>query len=74
MKEPTPELVRRRRVLGERIRALRKQQGVSQEELANKAGLDRSYAGAVERGERNLGVDNLQRLADALGCSVRDFF
>lgn len=74
MKQPTPDLLRRRRALGARIREIRRAQQISQEELANMAGLDRSYAGAVERGERNLGVDNLNRLADALGVSPRDFF
>ncbi|WP_344200168.1 helix-turn-helix transcriptional regulator [Aeromicrobium alkaliterrae] len=58
--------------MGERIRARRKQQGVSQEDLAHAAGLDRSYVGAVERGERNLGIDNLHRLAEALRCEARE--
>jgi transcriptional regulator with XRE-family HTH domain len=53
---------------------MRKVRGLSQEELAHLAGLDRSYVGAVERGERNLGLDNLHRLADALGCPVRELF
>lgn len=74
MKEPTPELLARRARLGERVRELRRAKGVSQEELAHVAGLDRSYVGAVERGERNLGVDNLWRLADALEIGAGDLF
>lgn len=72
MLEPTPDLLARRVKVGESIRSRRKKKGVSQEELAHRAGLDRSYVGAVERGERNLGIDNLHRLADALGCNARD--
>jgi transcriptional regulator with XRE-family HTH domain len=53
---------------------VRRDQGVSQEELANLADLDRSYVGAVERGERNLGIDNLNRLADALGVPTSALF
>lgn len=74
MKQPTPDLLRRRRALGRRIREIRKARALSQEELANLSGLDRSYAGAVERGERNLGIDNLNRIADALEVSPREFF
>ena len=47
---------------------------MSQEELAHMAGLDRTYVGGVERGERNLALDNIHRLAAALGVDVRDLF
>ena len=56
--------------LGLRIRQLRERSGVSQEELAHRAELDRTYVGGVERGERNLGTLNLLRLAAALGVSA----
>ena len=58
------------RELGKRIRARRKTFGWSQEELALVAGIDRSYVGGVERGERNLTFTVLCRLAEALRCDV----
>ena len=57
------------RKLGERIRELRKERRFSQEELADVAGLHRTYIGGVERGERNVGFLNLVRIASALGVS-----
>jgi transcriptional regulator with XRE-family HTH domain len=52
---------------GNRVRAERERLGVSQEELADRSGLHRTYIGGVERGERNLGLLNVLRLARALG-------
>jgi transcriptional regulator with XRE-family HTH domain len=46
---------------------LRHEAGISQEDLAYAADLDRSYVGQVERGERNISLDNIYRLAKALG-------
>jgi transcriptional regulator with XRE-family HTH domain len=51
---------------GNAIRAIRKEQGISQEALALKCGLDRSYYGAVERSERNVSLANIIRIAEAL--------
>ena len=51
---------------GQRVRAAREAQGWSQEILAKKAKLDRTYIGAVERGERNLALLNINKLALAL--------
>jgi len=56
--------------LGQRIRKLRRQRGLSQEALAFEAGLDRTYVSSVERGERNIAVLNLAKLASALGVEV----
>nr|WP_231902723.1 helix-turn-helix transcriptional regulator [Microbacterium sp. TNHR37B] len=52
------------------MRELRLSAGLSQEQLAHRAELDRSYVGQVERGERNISLDNIHRLADALGLEA----
>ncbi|WP_234027090.1 helix-turn-helix domain-containing protein [Erythrobacter sp. KY5] len=57
-------------ILGQRIRAKRRELGLSQEGLANEAGLDRSYVGRIERGEHNLTFVSLVRLCRAMGCDV----
>jgi transcriptional regulator with XRE-family HTH domain len=61
-------------LFGDRLRELRKAAGFTQEELADAAELDRSYVGSVERGERNLSIDNVCRLAEAIGVSPAEFF
>lgn len=58
------------KVLGEAIRACRLRNGWSQEELSFESGLHRTYIGAVERGEKNLTVKNLVRIAVALDVSA----
>jgi XRE family transcriptional regulator, regulator of sulfur utilization len=52
---------------GEAIRSLRRERGVAQEAFAARAGLDRSYMGAIERGEFNFTVDTLVKVAAGLG-------
>ncbi|MGB7815370.1 MAG: helix-turn-helix transcriptional regulator [Methylotenera sp.] len=56
--------------LGEALRAERKAQGLSQEALADRAGIDRSYMGGIERGEHNLAIMNFLKIADALGVKA----
>lgn len=56
--------------VGLRIRKFRERIKLSQEELAHRADLDRTYVGGVERGERNLGALNLLRLAAALNTTA----
>jgi len=58
--------------LGKNIKRLRKSKGLSQEKLAELAGLHRTYVGGVERGERNISLLNLVRLARVLKVSVSD--
>jgi transcriptional regulator with XRE-family HTH domain len=60
--------------LGMAIRARRKALGLSQEALADCAGIDRAHMGKVERGERNVTVLNLQRIATALDCKLSEMF
>lgn len=57
-------------ILGRRIRERRQGLGLSQEGLAHAAGMDRSYVGRIERGEHNLTLVALVRLARAMGCDV----
>ncbi|MCB1745466.1 MAG: helix-turn-helix transcriptional regulator [Gammaproteobacteria bacterium] len=56
-----------KRWVGDRIRKLREAKGWSQEELGFKSGLHRNYVGRIERGEQNVAVVNLAKLAKALG-------
>jgi transcriptional regulator with XRE-family HTH domain len=58
------------KLLGERLREARKALGWTQEEFADKAGIDRSYAGGIERGERNITFTMLCQLCRALGCEA----
>lgn len=61
-----------RQAFGQRVRSARVAVGLSQEALADKAELHRTYVGSVERGERNISLDNIYRLAEALGVEARD--
>jgi transcriptional regulator with XRE-family HTH domain len=63
-----------RRTFGLRLRELRLRAGISQEELALRADLHRTYVGSVERGERNISLANIHALADALDVDVGEFF
>lgn len=70
MKRKHPNLIK----IGQRIRQLRQDRGFSQEDFAAEVGLDRSYMGGIERGERNIAVLNLVRIAKTLGIEVGDLF
>ncbi len=59
-------------VFAENIKNLRRAQTLSQEALADKAGLHRTYIGAVERGERNITLINANRIAEALGVKLSE--
>lgn len=59
---------------GRRVRELRERMGVSQEALATRAGIHRTYMGGVERGERNVSLKNIVRLAEALEVRPHDLF
>lgn len=61
-------------LLGRRVRELRKARGLSQEALALACSLDRTYIGGVERGERNVSLVNIYKIARALGVGVRELF
>jgi transcriptional regulator with XRE-family HTH domain len=58
--------------IGLNITLLRERRGLTQEKLATLAGLHRAYVGQVERGEKNIGLRNLEKIAGALGVSTRD--
>ena len=59
-------------VFAANMRRLRRDRGLSQEKLAELADLHRTYVGSVERGERNISIDNMERLAAALRVELRD--
>lgn len=57
---------------GRRVRAVREKQGLSQERLGELAGMHRTYIGMIERGEKNITITNVAKLAKALNVRVRD--
>ena len=59
---------------GNRVRELRASQGLSQEALAQKSGLHRTYIGGIERGERNVSLENIQKIAQALNIAIAQLF
>ena len=62
------------REFGLRIQQERKKLGMSQEELAFRAGMHRTYIGMIERAERNITLSNIKKLADALQLNIKDLF
>jgi transcriptional regulator with XRE-family HTH domain len=60
--------------LGRAVRQRRHRLGVSQEEFADMCGLDRTYIGGIERGERNVAIVNIEKIAKALRISLSELF
>lgn len=63
-----------REQLGTRISQLRRMQGISQKKLGEMVGLDRTYILSIEHGRRNVGIDNLVKIAQGLGTSMPELF
>ena len=61
-----------RLIFAKNLKRLRAERGLSQELLAEMANLHRTYVGSVERGERNVSIDNMESFANALNVSLRD--
>ncbi len=61
-------------LVGQRVKELRNKLGISQEELADIAGLDRTYITSVECGKRNISIMNIEKLSIALKVSLKEFF
>ena len=61
-----------RAIFAANLRQERTSKGLSQEALAAKVGLHRTYVGSVERGERNISIDNMARLAEGLGVTIQE--
>lgn len=61
-------------LVGKRVKELRNKLGVSQEELADMSGLDRTYITSVECGKRNISIVNIEKLAKALKVTLSEFF
>ena len=59
---------------GLRLKELRKLKGLSQEKLANLAEIDRTYLPTIEKGERNVSIEIIEKLARALDIKIKDFF
>lgn len=60
--------------VGNRIRELRNETGLSQEKFALKIGMDRTYFASVELGKRNIALKNIEKIANGLGVSLSELF
>ena len=60
--------------IGNRIRKLRNQMGLSQEKFAQKIGMDRTYFASVELGKRNISIVNIEKIANGLEISLSELF
>ena len=61
-------------LVGKRVRELRNMRGISQEELADLASLDRTYITSVECGKRNISIVNIEKITNALNITLKEFF
>lgn len=61
-------------LVGKRVKELRNRLEISQEELAYRAGLDRTYITSVECGKRNISIVNIEKIAKALNVTLAEFF
>ena len=61
-------------LFGNKVRTLRKEKGISQEELAFRSELHRTYIGMIERAEKNVTLKNIEKIANGLGISIQEFF
>jgi transcriptional regulator with XRE-family HTH domain len=61
-----------KQILAHNVRIIRKEAGLSQEELAHRAGLHRTYISSIERSERNVSLENIFAIAEALGVTPAD--
>ncbi|MEM5434694.1 MULTISPECIES: helix-turn-helix domain-containing protein [Paraburkholderia] len=71
---PSSPSISARQQLASSLRRLRAERGWSQEELAARCALDRSFLAHVERGARNISIDNIEKLAHALDVRIADLF
>lgn len=61
-------------IFGKRVRVLRKERKLTQSDLAQTSGLHRNYISDTERGQRNISLVCMSKLAIGLGCDIKDFF
>ena len=59
---------------GNKVKTFRKEKGISQEELAYRSELHRTYIGMIERAEKNVTLKNIEKIANGLGISIQEFF
>lgn len=74
MREKERQDIKSLQRFGARVRELRSAKGLTQEELADASGLDRSYVGSLERGERNVSLRNIEKIAKALDVPIGSLF
>jgi len=63
-----------KKIFGKNVRKQREKQNLSQEKLAELCNLHRTYIGGIERGERNVSLENIQKVADALDVKISELF